>query len=428
MNLYINLYKKGKRMVFTVLLFASVVACQKTELEKPADRNPVQLATLSSDNLLYEETFEGSDPFGTYVSKQFGTSYAFSVVGSPVLAGAKAGRFELRDTDPLTSSGTRSEVSFPRIDPFVKEQWYSFSVYFPSSDYKYDSHSELIWQLHQGGGVSPSTALETRADRYRLIIRPTPDVQEKIDLGAIKKDSWNTVVFHYVHSTSSDGLVEMWLNNTKVLNRAGRNMYTVTGDFATPKPKLGIYKWDWNGTGTTDVSKRILFFDNIRVGKTAATYNEMVAGGSTVISPTPTPTPTPTPIDSTISSTAPIVTSGVKSFTLVNAGTEKDVLTITEGSSISLSKLGLIKLNIRANPAITCQSIKFALTGPQTQNYTDDVTPYALMGDSGSGNYYFGIWGPPAKGSYTLKATPYSGDKATGTMGAASTIHFTITN
>ncbi|MES2649733.1 MAG: polysaccharide lyase [Bacteroidota bacterium] len=422
MSLYINMYKKGKRMVFTVLLFGSVVACQKTEIENPAARNPVQLSGTTSANLLYEETFEGSDPFGTYVSKQFGTSHAFSVVGSPVFAGAKAGRFELRDTDPLTNSGTRAEVSFPRPDPFIKEQWYSFSVYFPSSDYKYDSHSELIWQLHQGGGVSPSAALETRADRYRLIIRPTPDVQEKIDMGAIKKDTWNTVVFHYIHSSSSDGLVEMWLNNTKVLNRPGRNMYTVGGDFETPKPKLGIYKWDWNGTETTDVSKRILFFDNIRIGKTSATYNEMVAGGSTIIAPAPT-----APVDTPTTTVTPVLTGGIKNFTLVNAGTERDVLTITEGATISLQQLGLIKTNIRANPAVTCQSIKFVLTGPQSRTYVDNVSPYALMGDDSYGNYYFGIWGPPVTGSYTLTATPYSGEKATGTMGAATTLHFTIT-
>ncbi|MHC2993385.1 hypothetical protein OB13_18070, partial [Pontibacter sp. HJ8] len=57
--------------------------------------------------------------------------------------------------------------------------------------------------------------------------------------------------------------------------------------------------------------------------------------------------------------------------------------------------------------------------------YTDNAAPYALFGDDGNGNYYFGNATLPT-GSYTLTATPYSGSNASGTAGAPVTLGFTI--
>ncbi|MCP2044917.1 T9SS type A sorting domain-containing protein, partial [Pontibacter sp. HSC-36F09] len=45
-----------------------------------------------------------------------------------------------------------------------------------------------------------------------------------------------------------------------------------------------------------------------------------------------------------------------------------------------------------------------------------------------NGNYYYGNWNPPATGTYTLRATPYSGANGTGTPGAPRTISFTFTS
>ena len=40
---------------------------------------------------------------------------------------------------------------------------------------------------------------------------------------------------------------------------------------------LAMYKWDWNGTGTTDTKVRVIYFDNIRLGNEKATYANMVS-------------------------------------------------------------------------------------------------------------------------------------------------------
>jgi hypothetical protein len=124
-------------------------------------------STSSDSNLLYKESFEGTAPFSTYAVRQSAAnSYAFNVVSDVVFEGNKAGRFELHDTDPEASGGTRTEVKFPGLEN--PNRWYSFSVYFPSSGYKYDSKAEIINQWHQGCGTSPSISLITRYDHLNV--------------------------------------------------------------------------------------------------------------------------------------------------------------------------------------------------------------------------------------------------------------------
>ena len=112
---------------------------------------------------------------------------------------------------------------------------------------------------------------------------------------------------------------------------------------------------------------------------------------------------------------------------LVNAATEQDVISITDGQTISLSALGVTKCNIRAYTNTSAVgSVKFELSGTQSKTSTDNAAPFALMGDDGAGNFYYGNWNPPALGTYTLKATPYTLDNASGSAGTPKTITFTF--
>ncbi len=422
---------KGKIMLSQVLLLATLFSCKK-DVQEPVlvEENPAATvsALATNENLIYTEKFEGSSAFSSYVSKQMETSYALTLAKSPVFEGSQSGRFELRDTDPMNNNGTRDEVAFPTQSNL--NRWYAFSVYFPSADYKYDDEDELINQWHQGGGVTPSITLGTKMDKYRLIVKETPTTKQTYDLGTIAKDKWNTFVFHIKHSSKSDGLIELWLNGQKVVSRTGINMYELSsGQFYSPKWKLGVYKSAWNNSNTTLVNKRVLFYDDVRLGNENATLSDMTSSGSSSNTTPTTPTTTePTaPTTSTPTTpTTPSTNSSITSFTLVNSATEKDVMTITNGATISLSKLGLTKLNIKANAATSLGSVKFELSGTQSKTYTDSKIPFALHGDDGAGNYYYGNWNPPALGTYTLKATPYSGGSASGTAGASYSVSFTF--
>jgi hypothetical protein len=410
-----NLLRKGKFMVSQVLLFGLLFSCGKADLngsgmDSQVEGNRFQpaiaatIASSSSSNLIYEETFEGSNVFATYVKKQFITTYSFTVATSPVFHGSKSGRFELRDTDPLDNSGTRAEISFPQQANL--NRWYAFSVYFPSASYKIDASDDVISQWHQMGNYSPSISLRTYLDRYKLVVKPTPTTTEKIDLGAIAKDRWNTFVFHIKHSSGSDGIIEVYLNGNKVVNRTGISMYDLSLSGVTPpKWKMGIYKSDWNGSQTTNTQLRILYYDNIRLGNENATYQDMASDNALLAPDTPAP---------------------INSFTLVSAHTEKDIMTIANGATISLSQISVPKLNLRANAAASVGSVKFEMNGAQSKTIVDDSMPYALHGDDGKGNYYFGSWAPPTLGTYTIKATTYSGANATGAVGTPYSITITF--
>jgi hypothetical protein len=374
-------------------------------------------------NLVYQETADLSS-LSTYPKLHVATSYGATTSTTQFYNGSKSVRFELRDSDPEVQSGTRAEFSFP--DATNMHRWYSYALYVPSAQYKIDSDDDVITQFHQGGGATPALCLRVKNDHLYIRILGTWN-----DLGTFLKDAWHTYVLHAKHSSSSDGLIELWIDGQKVFTKSGANAYPVGSTYHMPNMKLGIYKSNWNGSETTQTNLRVLYFDDIRIGNENATYNDMVPSGGSTTTPTTT-TPTTTEPTTTTPTTTPTPTTGtsgqsVVSLVLVNSATEKDVMTINDGQTISLSALGIYKCNIRAvtNPS-TLGSVKFELSGTQSKNSYDNKAPYALHGDDGNGNFYYGNWNPPATGTYTLKATPYTDDDLKGTVGTAKTITFTI--
>ena len=228
----------------------------------------------SSTELLFEETFEGPDPFSTAHSMDVGDwDYALQFVNSPAFEGSRSARFEIRADQELVSSGKRSEVVIVKgADGEIAENtWYSFAVYFPTDGYAYDSEREIINQWYQGG--SPATTLRTDEDRILLETGNELDNRERIDIGPIIKDTWHTFVLHFIHSHGSDGLIEVWYNGDKIITHRGGNMY----DDVLPKWKIGLYKSAFKH-GTSDVDKRVIFYDHIKVGDENVTYADMIPG------------------------------------------------------------------------------------------------------------------------------------------------------
>ncbi|MBD2722164.1 InlB B-repeat-containing protein [Hymenobacter armeniacus] len=123
--------------------------------------------------------------------------------------------------------------------------------------------------------------------------------------------------------------------------------------------------------------------------------------------------------------TATFTAQQVTSFTLVNADTDLDLQPLASGATLNLATLPTRNLGIRANtnPA-TVGSVTVTLTGAQAMSHTENLVPYSLVADSG-GDYP--AWTPPV-GNYTLRATPYSGANATGTVGTALSISFSVTD
>lgn len=272
--------KRGKSLTLlsflTAILLATSCEDEDPNLE-PAITTPTPSLTTATTqtpevtNVIYEETMEGLTPFSTAHDWDVGSwAYALQFVKSPIYKGLKTARFEIREDQPLVANGKRSEVTIIKgsLGKITKNAWYSFAVYFPSEGYEYDDEREVINQWYQNG--SPATSLRTRRDRILLETGNTMDTRRQFDIGAIAKDKWHTFVFHFIHSYQSDGLIELWVNGTKKLTLKGGNMY----DDILPKWKVGIYKSAFK-YGTSDVSRRVIYFDNIKVGNEKASYETM---------------------------------------------------------------------------------------------------------------------------------------------------------
>ncbi len=109
-------------------------------------------------------------------------------------------------------------------------------------------------------------------------------------------------------------------------------------------------------------------------------------------------------------------------FTLVNAGSDRDVRRVTEGAKIVQPEFGPASLNIRYNPTTPPGSVVFKINDVVVR--TETAAPYSLAGDV-NGDY--GTWSlGSTPGTYQLTATSYSGSGGSGTPGESLTVTFTI--
>lgn len=238
--------------------------------------SPAPLTTLRtaqsaaiSPNIIFFEDMEGPTPFSKAQDVEAGAwNYALQFVSHPTFEGRKSARFEIREDQPLVKGGKRSEVTIIRGKQLPgKSMWYSYALYFPI-DYTKDRQQEIINQWFQDR--TPATAVRVKDDRIYLHTGSSnePDNRVWIDMGAVNKGYWNTFVYHFIHSSGSDGLIEVWRDGVKLVTRQGGNMYNLD---IMPKFKVGLYKSAFK-YGSSDVTYRVIYFDNIKVGNASATF------------------------------------------------------------------------------------------------------------------------------------------------------------
>ena len=111
--------------------------------------------------------------------------------------------------------------------------------------------------------------------------------------------------------------------------------------------------------------------------------------------------------------------SKIDKFTLINADTDQDIMTIVEGSYIDLRLYKDVKLNIRAEgKGDNIAAMTFMLSGTKNYNWTERKAPFAIFGDS-PGNDYNGKYFQA--GNYKLTVRPYSSDNM---IGEGLTVNF----
>src|SRR5690606_30394256 len=160
------------------------------------------------------------------------------------------------------------------VDQLQNEGWYSFALYLPANEFTPDDDEESItsWR-HPSAGAYLS--LRIHNDRFKFRID-----NELIDLGPAIKDFWHQYVFHIKHSTGSNGFVEVWKNGEKVVSRSGKTSRLSS----QPNWKIGIYKPTWEHR-STNTSKRVLYYDNVKIGNRNASYEDMLPSRAKVSDP-----------------------------------------------------------------------------------------------------------------------------------------------
>ncbi|MEZ4701683.1 MAG: choice-of-anchor D domain-containing protein [Rhodothermales bacterium] len=112
----------------------------------------------------------------------------------------------------------------------------------------------------------------------------------------------------------------------------------------------------------------------------------------------------------------------VVSFTLVDAQSGEELMTIHNGDIINLGSLPTANLNIRADTEPEqVGSVQFSLN--ENRNFRlENSLPYAMAGDIGD---TYNAW-TPVPGEHVLKASPYSSRNATGALGESLEITFVV--
>ena len=111
-------------------------------------------------------------------------------------------------------------------------------------------------------------------------------------------------------------------------------------------------------------------------------------------------------------------------FTLVDAGTNGDLMALADGVTVPLGELLASSYGIRAEMSAGAApgSVRLELTGAKTAARTDDAAPWSLYGD-GAGRVNGEAL--PA-GSYTLSATAYADSGGRGEERGSLEVSFTV--
>jgi len=286
-----------------ILLFA-IFACspeddyallenQSTSPAPPESLNLESAPPLNRNtaNLIYTETFENPNldlnPDLSDFYLEEAANHSFKLDENIKRNGSTAGRFEINKSDPEIWGGNRTEMSQAQSTT-QEEGWYGFSQYFPGT-YISDSTGEVIGQWHDKEDVgetasrSPSNTLLTADNRIKWMARWDADkIMDSgfsdglvyIDLGPIPKNKWIDWVIHIKFSHTNTGIVEVWKDGVKVIDRI--NMPNAYNDDNYPYFKFGVYKWKWG----TAASQRIIYYDEVRIGNSNSSYDEVKPSSS----------------------------------------------------------------------------------------------------------------------------------------------------
>jgi hypothetical protein len=239
--------------------------------------------TTTRQNLLFESTFELTNPFRYWYWMDTTASYSITQSTDFARAGTHSARFELHNTDPAIGGGTRTELSLAYDQSQFVERWYGVSIYLPSG-YISDPCPEVLWQLHANTSTSPPISIGTLNSKWMLSINYDTGANMATKYQNIPINNWNAGAWtdYVVHvrwddGSRGNGIVQIWQNGTLIYTSVGKNDFSAALTFNNGGHylKTGIYKWPYSLGWGCATTQRVVYIDEVRVGSELATYKDV---------------------------------------------------------------------------------------------------------------------------------------------------------
>lgn len=211
-----------------------------------------------------------------------------SLVADPAGSGSQVFRMKLLKTDPLTTGGSRTEVSLKYEYVISGVRWYAMSVLFPA-DWQIHGEPAVVAQLHTSQKVTlvppPVSFTVTNQDlnmdlyyNYRSMSGTGADPAtrantgyQQVRLGKFVPNKWYCFVVRADWSyTPGVGALQVWMNGNEMYKSS--NAYNAYETWLGNYPKVGVYQ-----PGVMPVAARTVYTDFIHVGGAATTYDQMAA-------------------------------------------------------------------------------------------------------------------------------------------------------
>jgi hypothetical protein len=213
------------------------------------------------------------------------------IVENPFGKPGYAMKFEQRKID--TPAAVRAEMRLSTITDEPREIWVSWSEYLPSEDWGTpDAHQAVVGQWHEQPDFhlgenwrSPPIMRKIQNGKNWINImwaaaavntNASKDGEATLDLGAINTDQWVDWVWHIKYGYDNTGILEVWKNGVKVVDRV--NLPNSFNDVNVPYFKIGVYEGAWccePWVSQSPGTKRTVYIYNLKIGKPGASYNEM---------------------------------------------------------------------------------------------------------------------------------------------------------
>lgn len=141
------------------------------------------------------------------------------------------------------------------------------------ANYDLTGQWHFSYDVRNGATMSP-ISLRIVCDQWMLNLNPNNNPEEHDDdfipLGKITPGQWTHFKFQFKLNHKKKGYIRVWKNDELVFSKEKTKTIFAKHYEKCKKStvyfKIGVYKPHW-WSRTTDVNKRVFYYDNIRVGK-----------------------------------------------------------------------------------------------------------------------------------------------------------------